>query len=137
MRARQFIIGNIQVSGCVMFSDPEALRGKAREFALKAQRAKDHQEWYSMTTLARSHVLLEVNARWLESTGRFLQAIKNNQPWPGPECRPRWRRGRSNRLLAETLASGIPTGWRINFNLLLTNAGAGFRELDQPWTSTP
>jgi hypothetical protein len=68
-----------------MFSDPEVLREKAREFALKAQQAKDHSEWQSMTILARSHVLLEVNARWLESTDRFLEALKNNQPWPGPD----------------------------------------------------
>ena len=45
-----------------MSSDPEFFREKAREFAAKAQQAKDHQEWRSMTTLARSHVLLEVNA---------------------------------------------------------------------------
>ena len=38
-----------------------------------------------MTALARSHVLLEVNARWLASTDRFLEAVKNNQPWPGPD----------------------------------------------------
>jgi hypothetical protein len=71
-----------------MFSDPEVLRGKACEFALKAQQAKNHQEWRSMTMLARSHVLLEVNARWLASTDRFLEAVKNNQPWPGPDVPP-------------------------------------------------
>lgn len=38
-----------------------------------------------MTVLARSHVLLEVNALWLESTDRFLEALKNNQPWPAPD----------------------------------------------------
>jgi hypothetical protein len=32
------------IAGCVMFGDPEALREKAREFALKAQQAKDHIE---------------------------------------------------------------------------------------------
>ena len=68
-----------------MFSDPEALREKAREFGLKAQQAKNHHEWQSMTTLARSHVLLEVNARWLESIDRFLEAVKNDQPWPAPD----------------------------------------------------
>ena len=68
-----------------MFGDPEALREKARQFALKAQQAKDHREWRSMTTLARSHFLLEVNARWLESTDRFLEALNNNQPWPAPD----------------------------------------------------
>jgi hypothetical protein len=68
-----------------MFNDPTSLREMAREFARKAQQAKDHQEWRSMTTLARSHVLLEVNARWLESTDRFLEALKNNQPWPAPD----------------------------------------------------
>ena len=68
-----------------MFGDPEVLREKAREFALRAQQAKDHSEWHSMTTLARSHLLLEVNARWLESTDRFLEALKNNQPWPAPD----------------------------------------------------
>ena len=68
-----------------MFSDPEVLREKAREFALKAQHAKNHSEWQSMTVLARSHVLLEVNARWLESTDRFLEAVKNNHPWPAPD----------------------------------------------------
>ena len=31
---------------------------------------------------ARSHVLLEVNARWIASTDRFLHAVKNNRPWP-------------------------------------------------------
>ena len=39
-----------------------------------------------MTLLARSHVLLEINARWLESTERFLEAVNNNQPWPGPDA---------------------------------------------------
>ena len=71
-----------------MFNDPDALREKAREFALKAQQAKDHHGWRSMTILARSHVLLEVNARWLESTDRFLAAVKNNQPWPAPDVSP-------------------------------------------------
>lgn len=71
-----------------MSSDPEFFREKAREFAAKAQQAKDHQEWRSMTTLARSHVLLEVNARWLASTDRFLEALKSNQPWPGPDVAP-------------------------------------------------
>ena len=68
-----------------MYGDPEAHRETAREFSLKAQKAKDHSEWRSMTTLARSHFLLEVNARWLESTDRFLEALKNNQPWPSPD----------------------------------------------------
>ena len=68
-----------------MLSDAEALREKAREFALRAQQAKDYSEWRSMTVLARSHVLLDVNALWLESTDRFLEALKNNQPWPAPD----------------------------------------------------
>lgn len=38
-----------------------------------------------MTTLARSHVLLEVSARWLDSTDRFLEARKNHEPWPAPD----------------------------------------------------
>jgi len=71
-----------------MFSDPEALREKAREFARKAQQAKDHDGWRSMTILARSHVLLEVNARWLESIDKFLEAVNNNQPWPAPDVSP-------------------------------------------------
>ena len=68
-----------------MFSEPETLRAKAREFTRKAQQAKNHSEWRSMTVLGRSHVLLEVNARWLASTDRFLEALKNNQPWPAPD----------------------------------------------------
>ena len=57
-----------------MSRDPEI--GKARAFALKAQQAKDHHEWQSMTALARSNILLEVNARWLASTDRFIEAVK-------------------------------------------------------------
>jgi hypothetical protein len=38
-----------------------------------------------MTVLARSHLLLEFNAHLLESTDRFLEALKNNQPWPAPD----------------------------------------------------
>ena len=57
-----------------MSLDPEYFRAKAREFALKAQQAKDHHGWQSMTALARSNVLLEVNARWLASTDRFIEA---------------------------------------------------------------
>ena len=69
-----------------MSDDPDVLRSKAHEYKVKAQQAKDHQEWRSMTLLARSHVLLEINARWLESTERFLEAVNNNQPWPGPDA---------------------------------------------------
>ena len=47
-----------------MSDDLDALRTKAREYAVRAQNAKDHQEWRAMTLLARSHVLLEINARW-------------------------------------------------------------------------
>jgi hypothetical protein len=68
-----------------MLNDPGMLREKAREYALKARQAKDHREWQVMTTLARSHFGLEVNARWLESTDRFLEALKNNRPWPAPD----------------------------------------------------
>jgi len=71
-----------------MSSDPELLREKAREFARKAKQAKSHQEWRAMTALARSHVLLEVNARWLASTAKFLEAVKTNRPWPGPDLEP-------------------------------------------------
>ena len=67
-----------------MSRDPEYFRAKAREFALKAQQAKDHHEWQSMTALARSNVLLEVNARWLASTDRFIEAVKAiAMAWPG------------------------------------------------------
>jgi hypothetical protein len=68
-----------------MSSDPEFFRTKAREFAAKAKAAKDHDEWRTMTVLARSHVLLEMNARWLTSTDTFLDAVKNNRPWPAPD----------------------------------------------------
>jgi hypothetical protein len=53
---------------------------RAREFAVKAQQAKSHQEWRSMTISARSHVLLEVKVRWLASIEQFLDAAKNNRP---------------------------------------------------------
>jgi len=69
-----------------MSDDLDAFRSKAREYAVRAQTAKDHQEWRSMTLLARSHVLLEINARWLASTEEFLEAVNNNQPWPGPDA---------------------------------------------------
>src|SRR3954447_9046650 len=73
------------VAGSGMVNDQSSFREKAREFALKAQRAKSHQDWRSMTTVARSYVLLEANARWLESTDKFVDAVKNNQPWPAPD----------------------------------------------------
>ena len=53
-----------------------------------------------MTTLARSHVLLEVNARWLEFTDRFLRRSRTTSRGRGQTCRTRWERDRSNTAIA-------------------------------------
>lgn len=68
-----------------MSSDPDFYREKAREFALKARLATNHEEWRMMKAFAKSNVLLEINAKWLASTDRFLDAVKNNRPWPAPD----------------------------------------------------
>ena len=66
-------------------SDPEKYRARAREYAAKAQTARDHDQWLRMKGMAKSFLLLEKNAKWLRSTDRFLDAVKSNRRWPGPE----------------------------------------------------
>jgi hypothetical protein len=68
-----------------MPSDAGFFREQARDFALKSQQAKDHVESRTMKALAQSYVLLEVHATWLASTDIFLDAVKNNRPWPAPD----------------------------------------------------
>ena len=65
-------------------SDSETFRAKAREYAMKARSAKDHEQWRHMTGMAKSFLLLEKNAKWLRSTDTFLEALKANRRWPGP-----------------------------------------------------
>ena len=65
-------------------SDSETFRAKAREYALKARSAKDHEQWRYMTGMAKSFLLLEKNAKWLRSMDIFLEALKDNRRWPGP-----------------------------------------------------
>lgn len=68
----------------VAVSVSEGFRAKAREYAVKAQSAKDHEQWQSMKGFAKSYLLLEKSEKWLSSTDRFLEALKANQRWPGP-----------------------------------------------------
>jgi|KBSSwiStaDraftv2_1062776.scaffolds.fasta_scaffold4532092_1 hypothetical protein len=65
-------------------SESETFRAKAREYAMKARSAKDHEQWRHMTGMAKSFLLLEKNAKWLRSTDTFLEALKSDRRWPGP-----------------------------------------------------
>ena len=61
-----------------------------------------------MTTLARSHVLLEVSARWLESTTGFSKHLRTTSHGLRPTCRSRWRRSNSKHGLSR-LNTAQPT----------------------------
>jgi hypothetical protein len=60
------------------------MQAKVRECREKADQATDTAERERLLGMARSYLLLAMNAAWIASTDEFLRAIENRWRWPQP-----------------------------------------------------
>lgn len=66
--------------------DSHLLRSKARDLAVEARQAGSDEDKLSLTSKAKTYLLLAKNAEWLESTGNFLKAVQAGERWPHPSA---------------------------------------------------
>lgn len=62
----------------------DEMQAKALEYRGQAHKAADGAERERCLGMARSYVLLSMNAAWIKSTDHFLRAVEKKQPWPQP-----------------------------------------------------
>jgi hypothetical protein len=67
--------------------DAEQIRAMARDFTVQARDATDPSDKSRLIKQAQSYLLLAKNADWIQSTGEFMQALRDNKPWPRPQAR--------------------------------------------------
>jgi hypothetical protein len=70
--------------GATLF-DPAKLREKVTEHRTRAVECADASEKEFHVAMARSHLLLSMNAAWITSTDEFLMAVEANERWPQPQ----------------------------------------------------
>jgi hypothetical protein len=64
--------------------DPVQMQAKVRDCRDKAHQATDPAERELFLGMARSYVLIAMNAAWIASTDEFLAALDMELPWPHP-----------------------------------------------------
>ena len=61
---------------------PTQLQAKVRDYRARALQVTDPAEREWSIQMARSYVLLSMNAAWIVSTDEFLTAVKKDLRWP-------------------------------------------------------
>ena len=64
--------------------EPTQLQAKVRDYRARALQVTDPAEREWLIQMARSYVLLSMNAAWIVSTDEFLAAVKKELRWPHP-----------------------------------------------------
>jgi hypothetical protein len=66
--------------------DVEQLGAMARDFTVQARDATDPSDKSRLIKQAQSYLLLAKNADWIQSTDKFMHALRDNKRWPRPEA---------------------------------------------------
>jgi hypothetical protein len=64
----------------------QQLRTIACDYIVQARAASMPKDKLFLTGLAKSYLLMAKNADWIDSTDKFLHAVRNGDSWPSPSA---------------------------------------------------